>query len=386
MSEQSAEVTNEAPDEKPEILVVDDSKVIRLAARKMLGNDYTIHLAEDGQIAWEFLQEKNDISVVFTDLSMPSLNGMELLELIRQSDMENIAALPVIILTGADDSDSIKREVFDAGATDFITKPFESIDLISRAKAYAKLSRKVVELEKRTGYDKLTGLYNATSLDEQGGKAFSFSSRHKLSISTVYFEITEFQECFLTHGKNVAQDIIATVGKRLQEVMREEDIAARVGVAKYVLVLPMTNKQKTETVIGRMRDSINKLVFDTGKEKIRVNLVAGYVVPDVLENLQFSDVLKQADEALQRAILSANEKVVHFEDEADVEVESSVPVVTEQDIEKAFSCILKGDYYQIPEQHLSAVVDHLSSFMQYVDNQLDDRRLDDSAGENIAAQ
>ena len=386
MSEQSAEVTNEAPDEKPEILVVDDSKVIRLAARKMLGNDYTIHLAEDGQIAWEFLQEKNDISVVFTDLSMPSLNGMELLELIRQSDMENIAALPVIILTGADDSDSIKREVFDAGATDFITKPFESIDLISRAKAYAKLSRKVVELEKRTGYDKLTGLYNATSLDEQGMKAFSFSSRHKLSISTVYFEITEFQECFLTHGKNVAQDIIATVGKRLQEVMREEDIAARVGVAKYVLVLPMTNKQKTETVIGRMRDSINKLVFDTGKEKIRVNLVAGYVVPDVLENLQFSDVLKQADEALQRAILSANEKVVHFEDEADVEVESSVPVVTEQDIEKAFSCILKGDYYQIPEQHLSAVVDHLSSFMQYVDNQLDDRRLDDSAGENIAAQ
>jgi len=382
MSEQSAEASSE----KPEILVVDDSKVIRLAARKMLGNDYNIHLAEDGQIAWELLQEKNDISVVFTDLNMPNLNGMELLERIRQSDIENIAALPVIILTGADDSDSIKQEVFDAGATDFITKPFESIDLISRAKAYARLSRKVVELEKRTGYDKLTGLYNATSLDEQGAKAFSFSSRHKLSISMVYFEITEFQECFLTHGKHVAQDIIATVGKRLQEVMREEDIAARVGVAKYVLVLPMTNKQKTKAVIGRMRESINKLVFDTGKEKIRINLVAGYAVPDLLEELQFSDVLKQADEALQHAIRSANEKVVHFEDEPKVEVETSAPTVTEQDIEKAFSCILKGDYYQIPEQHLSTVVDHLSSFMQYVDNQLDDRRSDDTAEENIAVQ
>jgi len=384
MSEQPAEVTNDAPSEKPEILVVDDSKVIRLAAKKMLGSDYDIHLAEDGQIAWELLQEKNNISVVFTDLSMPNLNGMELLEQIRQSDIENIAALPVIILTGADDTESIKQEVFDAGATDFITKPFESIDLISRAKAYAKLSRKVVELEKRTGYDKLTGLYNATSLDEQGAKAFSFSSRHKLSISTVYFEITEFQECFLTHGKNVAQDIIATVGKRLQGVMREEDIAARIGVAKYVLVLPMTNKQKTETVISRMRESINKLVFDTGKEKIRVNLVAGYAVPEALEDLQFSDLLKQADEALQRAISSANEKVVHFEDESEVIVDTLAPVITEQDIEKAFSCILRGDYYQIPEQHLSAVVNHLSSFMQYVDNQRDDGRSDDATEENIA--
>jgi diguanylate cyclase (GGDEF)-like protein len=350
----------------------------------MLGSDYDIHLAEDGQIAWELLQEKNNISVVFTDLSMPNLNGMELLEQIRQSDIENIAALPVIILTGADDTESVKQEVFDAGATDFITKPFESIDLISRAKAYAKLSRKVVELEKRTGYDKLTGLYNATSLDEQGAKAFSFSSRHKLSISTVYFEITEFQECFLTHGKNVAQDIIATVGKRLQGVMREEDIAARIGVAKYVLVLPMTNKQKTETVISRMRESINKLVFDTGKEKIRVNLVAGYAVPEALEDMQFSDLLKQADEALQHAISSANEKVVHFEDESDVVVDTLTPVITEQDIEKAFSCILRGDYYQIPEQHLSAVVNHLSSFMQYIDNQRDDGRSDDVTEENIA--
>jgi diguanylate cyclase (GGDEF)-like protein len=384
MSEHPTEVTNDAPSEKPEILVVDDSKVIRLAAKKMLGSDYDIHLAEDGQIAWELLQEKNNISVVFTDLSMPNLNGMELLEQIRQSDIENIAALPVIILTGADDTESVKQEVFDAGATDFITKPFESIDLISRAKAYAKLSRKVVELEKRTGYDKLTGLYNATSLDEQGAKAFSFSSRHKLSISTVYFEITEFQECFLTHGKNVAQDIIATVGKRLQGVMREEDIAARIGVAKYVLVLPMTNKQKTETVISRMRESINKLVFDTGKEKIRVNLVAGYAVPEALEDMQFSDLLKQADEALQHAISSANEKVVHFEDESDVVVDTLTPVITEQDIEKAFSCILRGDYYQIPEQHLSAVVNHLSSFMQYIDNQRDDGRSDDVTEENIA--
>ncbi len=372
---------SEQPVEKPEVLVVDDSKVIRLAAKKMLGSEYTIHLAEDGLVGWELLQQNHSVSVVFTDLSMPNLNGMELLNNIRGSSNDHIANLPVIIMTGHDDSDSVKQDVFDAGATDFITKPFESIDLLSRAKAFARLSRKVVELEKKTGHDKLTGLFNANSLEEQGAKAFSFSSRHKLFISTVYFEIKDFQDFFLNYGKNVAQQIIVTVGQRLQEVMREEDIAARIGVAKYALVLPMTNKQKTEIVINRVRESINKLVFDTGKEKIRINFVAGYTAPDLSGDGEFNDMLEQTEDALQRAINSSTEQVVCFDDE--IEVDEPSVVITEQDIEQAFAHILEGNFYQIPEQHLAAVSERLSPFMQYVENQ-EESELENSTEKNVA--
>jgi diguanylate cyclase (GGDEF)-like protein len=352
--------------EKPEILVVDDSKVIRLAAKKMLGSDYEMHFAEDGQVAWEMLQKENAISVVFTDLSMPNLGGMELLNYIRNADVERIAALPVVIMTGHEDSAAMKKEMFDAGATDFITKPFESIDLASRAKAYARLSGKVAELEKKTGYDKLTGLYNASSLEQQGAKAFAFASRHKMPLSIVIFEITDFQAYFLNHGRRVAQYIIATVGKRLQECMREEDIAARTGVAKYVLVLPMTGRQKTETVIKRVCESINKLVFDTGKEKIRVNLVAGYTVPDLMAENDFKNSLEQADDALQQAINSLTEAAVCYQNQA--EMESPEVLITEQDIEQAFSYILQGNFSQIPHLHLPAVIERLSPFMQYAEN------------------
>ena len=363
MSEQPSE---QAAD-RPKVLIVDDSKVIRLAARKMLSENYDIHLAEDGQVAWEALQENEDISVVFTDLSMPNMNGMELLNNIRSSDTDRIMSIPVIIMTGADDTEATKQAVFDAGATDFISKPFESIDLVSRAKAYAKLSRKVVELEKQTGFDKLTGLYNANSLQEQGARAFSFSTRHKLFISAVYFEIEDFQDCFLNYGKNVAQHIIVAVGKRLREVMREEDVAARVGVARYVLVLPMTTRVKAEAVIGRVRDSINKLVFDTGKDKIRVNFLAGFTSPDMSEELEYSELMAQGEEALQRAIDSDSETVVCFADE--IEVIEPEPVTTEEDIQQAFELILQGNFYKIPDQHLSAVAERLAPFMQYVDNQ-----------------
>ncbi len=358
---------NEQVTKKPKLLVVDDSKVIRHAAKKMLTNDYDVHLAEDGQIAWEILQKEKAISAVFTDLSMPNLDGMELLNYIRSADTEYIATLPVIIMTGHEDSESIKQEVIDAGATDFVAKPFNSSDLVNRAKAYVQLSRKVIELEKKMAYDKLTGLYNANSLLIQGAKTVSLASRHKLPVSTVFFEITDFQKCFSNHGKRVAQHIIKVVGMRLQEGMREEDIAARIGVAKYALVLPMTGKQKTEAVIHRICKSINKLVFDTGKERIRVKFVAGYTAPDLVEVNVFKDILEQADNALQQAIHSLTEQIVCYDEQ--IETEAPPDAITEQNIEQAFSLILAGNFCQIPEQHLTAVLDRLSPFMQYVDNQ-----------------
>ena len=372
----------EQSEEKPEVLVVDDSKVIRLAARKMLGTGYVIHLAEDGLVGWEMVQENAAISVVFTDLSMPNLDGMELLKNIRDSSNDSIANLPVIIMTGHEDSESTKKTVFDAGATDFISKPFESIDLLSRAKAFARLNRQVVELEKKTAHDKLTGLFNKESLEEQGAKAYAFAKRHKLFISTVYFEIKDFQDCFLSQGRNVAQHIIVTVGKRLQEAMREEDVAARVGVAKFALVLPMTNKQKTGIVIERVCQSINKLVFDTGKEKIRIKFVAGYTSPDLSDELEFSDMLARADAALQRVSSSETETVLCFEQPAEIEVPIEVEepevIITEQDVEKAFANILVGNYQEVPAEHLAAVVDRLSPFMQYVEKQLEPERLNDA--------
>ena len=127
----------EQSEEKPEVLVVDDSKVIRLAAKKMLGADYVIHLAEDGLVGWEMVQQNTAISVVFTDLSMPNLGGMELLKQIRDSSNDAIANLPVVIMTGAEDSESTKQTVFAAGATDFISTPSDAIDLVSRARAFA---------------------------------------------------------------------------------------------------------------------------------------------------------------------------------------------------------------------------------------------------------
>lgn len=361
------------PTDKPEILIVDDSKVIRRAAAKMLGDGYIVHEAVDGRDAWQLIQKNTAISVVFTDIQMPVMDGMELLSNIRESDAERIAGLPVIMITGQSDTDEIKQEVFDAGATDFITKPFGSIDLISRAKSYAQLNRKVVELEKQTGHDKLTGLFNASSLEEQGDKALSFAARHKLSISAVYLEIDGFQELFLSHGKKVAQQIIIAVGKRISRELRTEDVAARVGVAKYAFLLPLTNTTHARIVVDRVRESINKLIFDTGKEKLRIILAAGITSPEVDENLKFSDLMEQSDIALKRALGKVGEKIASYVEEEKVEeVIELQPAATDEDLQKAFKLILEGDYYKIERDHLDFLMERLTPFLVYMENQEDE--------------
>lgn len=357
------------PTDKPEILIVDDSKVIRKAAAKMLGNEYIVHEANDGSDGWDVLQQNAAISVVFTDMQMPVMNGMELLAKIRESDNEKLASLPVIIITGQGDTEETKREVFDAGATDFVTKPFGSIDLISRAKAYAQLNRKVVELEKQSSHDKLTGLFNANSLEEQGDKALSFAIRHKLHISAVYVEIDDFQQLFLAHGKKVAQQIIVAVANRLGGVLRTEDVAARVGVARFAMLLPLTNTTHAKIVVDRVRESINKLVFDTGKEKLRVVMAAGVTSPVVDEEMKFADLMVQSEVALKRALSKAGDKIASYiEEEKAKEAVPPQPSVSDEDLQAAFNCILQGEYFKIERGHIDTLMQRLRPFMEYAGN------------------
>lgn len=364
----------EQSSQKPEILIIDDSKVIRAAARKMLGEGYVIHEAVDGSDGWEKIQQNGAISVVFTDIQMPEMNGMELLATIRGAEDERIAGLPVIMITGQGDTEETKREVFEAGATDFIAKPFSSIDLLTRAKSYAQLNAKVAELEKQTGYDKLTGLFNLKSFEEQGDKSLSFASRHSVSISAVYLEIEDFQEIFLKHGKSVATQIIIAVAKRFEAVLRTEDVAARIGVAKYALLLPLTNHTHAKIVVDRVRASINKLVFDTGKEKIRIVLAAGMTSPEAKEGMRFAEVMTQADTALKRALGKAGEKIAsYFEAQPQPKAEAADEAgeVSDSELEQAFKLILEGDYFKIERGHLTTLAGRLAPFLDYVKNQDD---------------
>lgn len=126
------------PAEKPVILVVDDSRVIRLALKKILQKEFIFIEANDGEEAWKALMDDTSIQVVFSDLSMPELDGFGLLERIRSSKEERVCNLPFVVITGNEDDEGILQRALDCGATDLITKPFQSKEIKERAYAFAK--------------------------------------------------------------------------------------------------------------------------------------------------------------------------------------------------------------------------------------------------------
>lgn len=118
------------------ILIVDDSRVMRQALKKTLKQHYTVIEAGDGEQAWEILTTQPQIRAVFTDLSMPKLDGYGLVKRIREHTEAKINALPIIIVTGKEDEKDTLTEAQSQGANDVLLKPFDQERILALASRY----------------------------------------------------------------------------------------------------------------------------------------------------------------------------------------------------------------------------------------------------------
>lgn len=119
-------------DMKKTILVVDDELSIRMLLENFLGDDYEVITKENGAEAMEWLDEGNTPSMMLVDIDMPKLNGYELTETIRKNN--GMSKVPVIMLSSKQKSaDRIKS--FNAGADDYLQKPFNPEELLIRIQA-----------------------------------------------------------------------------------------------------------------------------------------------------------------------------------------------------------------------------------------------------------
>ena len=193
---------SEQTGQKPEILIVDDSKVIRKSIFKMLGEEYNVLEAADGQEALEILEANDKIRLLFSDLGMPRMDGYELLAAVRSSEDEGLAEIPVIIVTGQEDTEEAKEKLLDLGATDLIGKPFHSAELKSRTRSYISLARKVRKLEEASPIDKATGLATPDYFKKQTEITFSLSERHGHDITLARINIENFAPLTKEFGKD----------------------------------------------------------------------------------------------------------------------------------------------------------------------------------------
>lgn len=298
-----------APGERARILLVDDSMLMRKAATKMLGDEFEVVTAVDGEDGWDRIQADDAIQVVFTDLLMPKLDGYGLLQKIRSAEDEGTLNLPVIVVTGAENDESARRRALDLGATDFITKPFSSVDLMARARAHANYRRIARRLEQQVMVDALTGLANKAGFLDRLQQDIAFALRHAQPLTVARLEIDDFRNIFLKRGKAAAEALIVHVARALHETVRKEDTAARVGLASFALALPAGQYEGSKGLIERIRARFGEDAFGFDGKPLPFTISAGVDAPRLHDALLAQDVLEGCDALLQVALRNGGNRV-----------------------------------------------------------------------------
>ncbi|NBB92621.1 MAG: diguanylate cyclase [Gammaproteobacteria bacterium] len=273
----SAETRNQPT--RPRILFVDDSRLMRACAERILGEQFDLLLAESAEEAWELLQADPDIMALFSDLRMAGKSGFDLLEQVRCSEREELADLPVVLITGEEDSEQRRHRALALGATDFIAKPFQASELTARAMAYARTgrsSRRLRLLESEHHIDPATGLGNRRYCEERLLQAMSFAHRHKQPLVLMHLRLEGFSALLEELGETHAERALARIGSTLGERVRREDTVFRTGDETFSFLLPATDPEGARSLQHRFLPDLDALGLCPDNRALPVN--AGFII------------------------------------------------------------------------------------------------------------
>ncbi len=367
---------------KPEVLIVDDSATIRATIAKFLGEEFVTHTATDGEQGWDMLNKNEAISLVFADMHMPVLNGMLLLQRIRQSDCERIASLPVIMITGMEDSRAAKRACHTIGATDFISKPFDKADILRRANNYTKLSRRIAEFNEDPKGNALAGIENNRVLLDFGNKSINFSASNQVDVSVLYAEIVGMRNLINKHSSKITEQIVENIFNLLSNTLRKDELISRIDDGRFAIVLPMTKAFKAHIIASRLKKAVRKIEFAIGGDKVRISLAVGLTSTDSAADariLTFKDYCIQAALALRASLETPKHPVVRYDETYEKQFEDLPDKLEVHQVEEDgangdsaleefgefFSGILMGDYSAIPESYIPTLISPLENFLEY---------------------
>ncbi|MFB3854449.1 MAG: diguanylate cyclase [Vicinamibacterales bacterium] len=297
------------------ILIAEDEPVSRrllAAALDRMGHE--VVQTCDGREAWEVLQHEN-ISMVIADWMMSEMDGVELVRRIRAQESDHY--IYVILLT----SRSAKCDVvlgLDAGADDYITKPFEREELVVRIKG----GERVIELERQLAeknrqlaalamVDGLTGISNRRALDDALKLFSEQATRYRRFFSLAMIDIDFFKrynDCF---GHAAGDHVLRSVAQILAKTGRQSDLVFRYGGEEFVALFPEADAAGALTAAERMR----RAVVDAGiphpdnPSKGVVTVSIGLSTKTPASTMTSAELLRLADVALFNAKREGRDRV-----------------------------------------------------------------------------
>ena len=237
-------------DERDFILIVDDDvSLLDIFKTALLAEGYRCETAATVELALELIN-KIPFDVMITDIRMPGLTGFELTVKAKKIRPD----ISVIIMTAYIEEFSYDNAM-EAGASDFIKKPFTLKELLARIQ-HVKLQEKIRAMSVT---DELTGLYNRRGFFTLAERELKIANRYKKKMFLIYADLDNLKEINDTFGHLKGDMILIESAKLLRETFREADIIARIGGDEFVVVLIDITEVDAETAISRLGKNIDIL-------------------------------------------------------------------------------------------------------------------------------
>ena len=287
------------------VLIADDSATSRILLRSaLLRWGYEVMVAENGAQAWEILAAPDAPLLAILDWVMPHMTGPEVCRRVRETHREPYTY--ILLLTSKNTKDETV-EGLEAGADDYIVKPFDEHELQVRLRAGKRivdlqmhLLQAREELRERASKDLLTMLPNRPAIAARLEQELSRCHRDRRTVGVILLDIDHFKKINDTYGHFAGVAVRRETAARLRGKMRPYDAVGRYGGEEFLVVLPNCDLAQATTHAERMRPKRHSSTMLVDGAEMRVSASFGVTVSDGTG--RNPDVfVRVADEALYRA-------------------------------------------------------------------------------------
>jgi len=298
-------------------LVAEDNPVFQSMLKSMLTRwGYDARVTCNGLEAWDAMQAEDAPRLAILDWMMPSMDGVEVCRRIRAAAREPYVY--VLLLTARTESQDLV-EGMEAGADDYLTKPFNAQELRVRLRAGRRilnLQRQLMEtreaLRVQATHDALTGLLNRGRVLEVLLAEIARSARELRPVSVLMVDLDRFKQINDTRGHLAGDAVLREAARRMRAATRKYEVPGRYGGEEFLIVLPGCSSRDASTHAERIRDAVAGEPFAACGELFSVTCSIGVSSRPACATENADSLIREADAALYQAKNQGRNRVVVF--------------------------------------------------------------------------
>jgi len=295
------------------LVAEDDLTSRRILTAILIKWGYDPIVTEDGAAAWEAMQRPDAPELILLDRKMADTDGLEVCRRLRAKDSSRSAY--IILLTGLGKKSEIVQGL-EAGANDYIAKPYDSEELRARIKVgqrmlelQSSLREARDALEHQAMHDPLTGVFNRRAILARLSQELSRARREDGRLSVGMCDLDHYKNINDTLGHQAGDEVLVAFTRCIQVHLRDYDCLGRYGGDEFLVIAIGVRGQAIESLYERLRARVaaTEIITNAGKVSITVSIgVAQGTGQSTAEAL-----ISAADAALYRAKAEGRNQVAH---------------------------------------------------------------------------